>query len=158
MRRSVLGAMIVLMMSQVAGTAQPQQFDLDCHQRQWRRPYKLSLSPQEAQSYFIRALLLKAQYDSPARQPRGLCQLHHGWFVLNWLKGQSHSGSKSSGALKLSMGRKSSLHRDRQTNCRRAHNRVCHQSRDLGEALVAPLAPAIFDSNSAALLLPPALD
>jgi hypothetical protein len=29
MRRSVLGAMIVLMMSQVAGTAQPQQFDLD---------------------------------------------------------------------------------------------------------------------------------
>src|SRR5262249_20006378 len=29
MSRSVLGAMIVLMMSQVAGTAQPQQFDLD---------------------------------------------------------------------------------------------------------------------------------
>ena len=32
MRRSVLGAMIVLMMSQVAGTAQPQQFDLDVYQ------------------------------------------------------------------------------------------------------------------------------
>jgi hypothetical protein len=29
MRRSVLGAMIILMMSQVAGTAQPQQFDLE---------------------------------------------------------------------------------------------------------------------------------
>ena len=29
MMRSVLGAMIILMMSQVAGTAQPQQFDLD---------------------------------------------------------------------------------------------------------------------------------
>jgi hypothetical protein len=29
MRRSVLGAMIALMMSQGAGTAQPQQFDLD---------------------------------------------------------------------------------------------------------------------------------
>src|SRR5262245_7081343 len=86
-----------------------------CRRRQWWRTYKLSLN-REVQSYFTRDLAM-TPYGSPVRQVRGWCQLHRGWFVLNWLKGQSHSGSKSLGALTVSMGRKSTLRRDRRPAC-----------------------------------------
>jgi hypothetical protein len=108
----ILGAITMLMMSQVPGMAEPQQFDLDVPPTQWQRTYRLSLDPLEAPSYFTRDLPMTAQSGSPVRQAGGWCQLHRGWFALNWLRGQSHSESKSLGALTVSMGRKSSLRRD----------------------------------------------
>ena len=114
--RRMIGVITVLMMSQAAATAEPQQIDLDVRP-QWRRPYRSTLSPLKARSYSTPGLATTSRSASLGRQARGCCRLHHGRFALSWSRGQSHSALKSLGVLMASMDRKSNLRRDDPSSC-----------------------------------------
>ena len=110
--RRMIGVITVLMMSQAAATAEPQQIDLDVPSTAVAATVQINVKPSKG------AVLLYTgpSYDKPirfpGRQARGWCRLHHGRFALNWSRGQSHSTLKSLGILMASMDRKSNLRRD----------------------------------------------
>jgi hypothetical protein len=102
--RRMIGVITVLVMSQAAATAEPQQIDLDVPSTTVAATVQINVKPSKG------AVLLYTgpSYDKPIRFPGP---------SLNWSRGQSHSALKSLGVLMASMDRKSNLRRDDPSSC-----------------------------------------
>ena len=115
--RRMIGVITVLMMSQAAATAEPQQVDLDVPSATVAATVQINVKPSKGAVLLYTGPSYESRSASLGRQARGWCRLHHGRFALNWSRGQSHSALKSLGVLMASMDRKSNLRRDDPSSC-----------------------------------------